>query len=83
MSCGGPGSRCDRASTYGVGEGAVAFVVRDPVHPVSDTELDAFCLEYIARFKRPRAYRFLEQSPKNDYGKVLKTELRAVLASCI
>jgi long-chain acyl-CoA synthetase len=39
-------------------------------------ELDALCLSAIARFKRPRGYVFLETLPKNNYGKVLKTELR-------
>ena len=34
------------------------------------------CLSAIARFKRPRGYVFLEALPKNNYGKVLKTELR-------
>ena len=43
-------------------------------------ELDALCLDRIARFKRPRDYRFVEMLPKNNYGKVLKTELRRLLA---
>jgi long-chain acyl-CoA synthetase len=43
---------------------------------VSPQELDALCLGHIARFKRPRDYRFVECLPKNNYGKVLKTELR-------
>jgi long-chain acyl-CoA synthetase len=43
-------------------------------------ELDAHCLEHIARFKRPKVYRFVDELPKNNYGKVLKTELRALLA---
>jgi long-chain acyl-CoA synthetase len=34
------------------------------------------CLSAMARFKRPRAYVFLAALPKNNYGKVLKTELR-------
>ena len=38
--------------------------------------LDAFCREHIARFKRPKLYRFVDALPKNNYGKVLKTELR-------
>jgi long-chain acyl-CoA synthetase len=38
--------------------------------------LDTLCLSAIARFKRPRDYVFLEVLPKNNYGKVLKTELR-------
>jgi acyl-coenzyme A synthetase/AMP-(fatty) acid ligase len=30
--------------------------------------------------KRPRHYRFVGALPKNNYGKVLKTELRGLLA---
>ena len=41
--------------------------------------LDRLCLEHIARFKRPKVYRFVASLPKNNYGKVLKTELRAAL----
>ena len=42
-------------------------------------ELDTLCLDNIARFKRPREYRFVEALPKNNYGKVLKTELRKLM----
>jgi long-chain acyl-CoA synthetase len=48
---------------------------------VSGEELDALCLSAIARFKRPRGYVFLETLPKNNYGKVLKTELRKLYGS--
>ena len=58
------------------GEAVVAFVVARPGVAPSETELDALCLEQIARFKRPKAYRFVAALPKNNYGKVLKTELR-------
>jgi acyl-CoA synthetase (AMP-forming)/AMP-acid ligase II len=58
------------------GEVVVAFVVRRPGAAVAETELDRLCLEWIARFKRPKRYVFLEALPKNNYGKVLKTELR-------
>lgn len=34
---------------------------------------------HIARFKRPKEYRFADELPKNNYGKVLKTELRKLL----
>jgi len=44
-------------------------------------ELDALCLSSIARFKRPKEYRFVEALPKNAYGKILKTELRARMAT--
>ena len=43
------------------------------------TDLDALCLERIARFKRPKAYVFLDDLPKNNAGKVLKTVLREIL----
>ena len=56
------------------GEEVVAFIVKS--FTVTAEELDALCLANIARFKRPRAYRFVESLPKNNYGKVLKTELR-------
>jgi long-chain acyl-CoA synthetase len=61
------------------GEEVVAFVVRRPGGAVTAAELDELCLASIARFKRPRTYRFLDALPKNNYGKVLKTELRELL----
>ena len=59
-------------------EEVVACVVVDGGRP-SDRDLDALCLENIARYKRPRAYVFLDELPKNNYGKVLKTALREML----
>ncbi len=58
------------------GEEVFAFVVRREGRSVDPDELDALCLDNIARFKRPKHYRFVESLPKNNYGKVLKTELR-------
>ncbi len=58
------------------GEDVVAFVV---VAGVMQLNLDQFCLEHMARFKRPKSYVFVDALPKNNYGKVLKTELRARL----
>jgi len=63
------------------GEEVVAFVVRKPGAALPPAELDCLCLDHIARFKRPREYRFVESLPKNNYGKVLKTELRALLSA--
>jgi len=57
------------------GERVVAFVVARGAAP-PEADLDRLCLEHIARFKRPKEYRFVEALPKNHYGKVLKTELR-------
>jgi long-chain acyl-CoA synthetase len=58
------------------GESVVAFVVAAPGCARDTAALDAFCLDNMARFKRPKAYRFIEALPKNNYGKVLKTSLR-------
>ncbi|TVS16587.1 MAG: long-chain fatty acid--CoA ligase [Gammaproteobacteria bacterium] len=60
------------------GESVVAFVVSTGNPPPDVAELDRHCLEHIARFKRPRAYRFVTELPKNNYGKVLKTVLREI-----
>jgi fatty-acyl-CoA synthase len=57
------------------GEVVVAFVVGS----ASAADLDAHLLERIARFKRPKRYEFIDELPKNSYGKVLKRELRARL----
>ncbi len=61
------------------GETIVAFVVLQPGAAVNAEDLDAFCLNEIARFKRPKRYELIESLPKNNYGKVLKTELRQMI----
>ena len=61
------------------GESVVAFVVLDSESSTDARDLDAFCLDRIARFKRPKFYRFVDSLPKNNYGKVLKTTLRQLL----
>jgi long-chain acyl-CoA synthetase len=61
------------------GERVVACVVCRPGATVAIEALDRLCLDHIARFKRPKDYRFLDQLPKNNYGKVLKTELRKMV----
>jgi long-chain acyl-CoA synthetase len=58
------------------GEEVVAFVVLAPDAGVTAEALDRLCLDHIARYKRPRRYVFVEELPKNNYGKVLKTALR-------
>jgi long-chain acyl-CoA synthetase len=68
------------------GEEVIACVV--PRRPLAgetarvalERALDRHCLDWIARFKRPRVYVFLDELPKNNAGKVLKTELRERVA---
>lgn len=57
------------------GEVVVAFVVGD----ADVAALDAFLLQRIARFKRPKRYVRVDELPKNSYGKVLKRDLRQQL----
>jgi long-chain acyl-CoA synthetase len=61
------------------GEDVVAFVVAAPGREVDPAALDAHCLDQMARFKRPKDYVAVPELPKNNYGKVLKTALRARL----
>ncbi|MFO1163222.1 MAG: AMP-binding protein [Reyranellaceae bacterium] len=61
------------------GEEVVAFVVARDGGAPAPGELDQLCLDNIARFKRPKDYKFVEALPKNNYGKILKTELRKLL----
>ncbi|MGI9523299.1 MAG: AMP-binding protein [Hyphomicrobiaceae bacterium] len=58
------------------GEEVVAYVVKRPGQAIDGAALDALCLNNIARFKRPKSYEFVEGLPKNNYGKVMKTEIR-------
>jgi long-chain acyl-CoA synthetase len=61
------------------GEAAVAVIVAASTAPVPEAELDALCLDHIARFKRPKRYVLVDQLPKSPAGKVLKRDLRAQL----
>lgn len=59
------------------GERVVAYVVKkDP--GVTADELERFCRqsEKLARYKRPREYRFVKQLPRNASGKIQKFLLR-------
>ncbi|HDZ73795.1 MAG TPA: long-chain fatty acid--CoA ligase [Aurantimonas coralicida] len=58
------------------GEEVVAFVVATDGASLGKAELDAWCKASIASFKKPRRYVFVEDLPKNSYGKILKTNLR-------
>jgi acyl-CoA synthetase (AMP-forming)/AMP-acid ligase II len=61
------------------GEVVVAFIVGS----AAADELDTHLLQRIARFKRPKRYLFVDELPKNSYGKVLKRELRNRLANLL
>lgn len=52
------------------------IVVAHVVGSASAADLDALCLSQIARFKRPKRYEFHDSLPKNNYGKIVKKDLR-------
>ena len=58
------------------GETVVAYLVLDPGAELNVGKLDQFCIDNIARFKRPKHYRAVTELPKTNYGKDLKTHLR-------
>jgi acyl-CoA synthetase (AMP-forming)/AMP-acid ligase II len=57
------------------GEAVKAVVVASG--DVTAEELDRWCLERMAAFKRPRWYDFVAALPRNAMAKVVKTDLRA------
>jgi 2-furoate---CoA ligase len=59
-----------------LGQRVVACVVAD--NGVTGEDLDAYCLasETLARFMRPREYRFVRELPKSPSGKILRRMLR-------
>ena len=61
------------------GEEVIAFIVPRSDKKPTQEELDEICLAHIARFKRPKEFKFVDMLPKNNYGKVLKTSLRDML----
>jgi long-chain acyl-CoA synthetase len=58
------------------GESVLAVLVAAPDHSLDLGRLEALCLGRIARFKRPKHWRIVDNLPKNSAGKVLKRELR-------
>lgn len=69
------------AAVYGMpneawGEQVTAAVVLRPGTAATADGLTAHCAEYLAGYKRPRVFYFLDSLPKNPSGKILKRDLR-------
>ena len=58
------------------GESIQAVLVIDAEHGCDEGALRAFAQAHLADYKRPRAYRFLEQLPYTPEGKLRKRDLR-------
>jgi acyl-CoA synthetase (AMP-forming)/AMP-acid ligase II len=59
------------------GEAVKAVVSLSAGESITEDELIAFCKDNIASYKKPKSVDFVEALPKNNYGKILKRELRA------
>ena len=59
------------------GEAMKAIVALAPGQSASGEELIAFCKDNIASYKKPKSIDFVDDLPKNNYGKILKRDLRA------
>jgi acyl-CoA synthetase (AMP-forming)/AMP-acid ligase II len=57
------------------GEAIKAIVSLKPGQKATQEEIINFCREHMASFKKPKSVEFIEEIPKNPYGKVLKREL--------
>jgi fatty-acyl-CoA synthase len=59
----------------------VAVICRREGHDTSGAAFVAYLREHIAGYKTPRHVVFIDVLPKNASGKVLKRELRDLIAS--
>ncbi|GCE09911.1 class I adenylate-forming enzyme family protein [Dictyobacter aurantiacus] len=57
------------------GEVGLAVIVPRVPGSVTPEEILSFCAEKLARYKLPRAIRFVEALPRNAMGKIMKVEL--------
>ncbi len=58
------------------GESIKAVVSVLPYQTVTERELIDFCKKHLASYKKPKTIDFVAKLPKNNYGKILKRELR-------
>lgn len=58
------------------GEAIKAVVSLNAGESASEEALIHFCRDHIASYKKPKTVDFVNELPKNNYGKILKRELR-------
>ncbi len=63
-----------------LGEVGHAFIVRSAGSNLSEAGVIAWCKTHLANYKVPRSVSFVDSLPRNTTGKVLKFELKAMLA---
>jgi acyl-CoA synthetase (AMP-forming)/AMP-acid ligase II len=63
-----------------LGEVGCAFIVQQPGADIDPDAVIAWAREHMANFKVPRTVLVVDELPRNASGKVLKFELRELLA---
>ena len=63
------------------GESPMAFIIPRPGTKVTEPELIQFCRDNLAAYKAIKAVKFMEEFPRNPNRKVLKRELREMVAA--
>jgi fatty-acyl-CoA synthase len=58
----------------------IAYLVRRAGSTADTAEIEAFCLQQLARFKVPRAFLFVDSLPRNAMGKVQHYRLKELAA---
>ena len=58
------------------GEAVKAIVSLKKGQNATEEEIIHFCKGHLASYKKPKSVEFIDEIPKNPYGKVLKRELR-------
>jgi fatty-acyl-CoA synthase len=58
------------------GEAGMAIIAVKPGHSITEADIYAHCEANLARFKRPRAIKFVDALPRNATGKIHKPTLR-------
>ena len=56
-----------------------AVLVSRTGQPVDDAAMEAFCRASLPDYRRPKRFFWIDELPRNSYGKVLKRELRSTL----
>ena len=62
-------------------EAVCAVIVADDASAISAEDVQEYCRERLAGYKKPRHVVFVEELPRNAAGKILKFELRELYAS--
>ncbi len=58
------------------GEIVIALVIPNPENPPSEEGIMQFCKQNLAKYKQPKAIKFITDLPLTTYGKVDKKTLR-------